>query len=202
MAAGLAALQPLHPTFDAFYGTLTPVQRKLTMLSLPAIIIPGRCEMTEIAMTELPPWTDNAPDQSPPDHANVVVHPPILWVLLVAAGYGFDFVLPLPFLPAGFPATWMGGGVWLAGFVLAGLAIAQFRRAGTAVQTHTSTAAIVDTGVFAFSRNPIYVGAHIGTVGVAIALNSLWILATLVPFYFVIRYGVVAREEAPRAANA
>ncbi len=96
----------------------------------------------------------------------------------------------------------MGGGVWLAGFVLAGLAIAQFRRAGTEVRTHTSTAAIVDTGVFAFSRNPIYVGAHIGTVGVAIVLDSLWILLTLVPFYLVIRYGVVAREEAPLAANA
>ncbi len=49
----------------------------------------------------------------------------------------------------------MGGGVWLAGFVVAGLAIAQFRRAGTEVQTHTSAAAIVDTGVFAFSRNAI-----------------------------------------------
>ena len=45
-------------------------------------------------------------------------------------------------------------------------------------------------------RNPIYVGAHLGTVGVAVALNSLWILATLVPFYLIIRYGVVAREEA------
>ncbi len=119
-----------------------------------------------------------------------------------SGGYGLDFLLPLPFLPAGFPAGQVGGGVWLAGFVLAGLAIAQFRRAGNEVKTHTSTAAIVDTGVFTFSRNPIYVGAHIGTVGVAIALNSLWILAALVPFYFVIRYGVVAREEAPLAVNA
>ncbi len=152
--------------------------------------------MTGIAMTELPPRPDNAPDQSPPDHATVVVRPPVLWVLLVAVGYGLDFLLPLPLLPAGFPAAWVGGGVLLAGFVLAGLAIAQFRRAGTEVQTHTSTAVIVDTGVFAFSRNPIYVGAHIGIVGVAIALDSLWILATLVAFYFVIRYGVVAREDA------
>ena len=42
----------------------------------------------------------------------------------------------------------------------------------------------------------MYLGAHIGIVGVAIALNSLWILSTLVPSYLVIRYGVVAREEA------
>jgi len=30
----------------------------------------------------------------------------------------------------------------------------------------------------------------------AIAFNSLWLLLTLVPFALVIRYGVVAREEA------
>lgn len=131
-----------------------------------------------------------------PDHANVVVHPPILWVVLVAIGYGLDFLLPLPFLPLAFPSIWVGVAVWLAGFALAAVAIAQFRRAGTDVQTHTPTARIVDTGIFAWSRNPIYVGAHIGVIGVAVALDSLWILAALVPFYLVIRYGVVAREEA------
>ena len=147
-------------------------------------------------MTQESPRQDNTVDQSTSDHANVVVRPPVLWVLLVAAGIGLDFLVPLPFMPAGFPAAWVGGGVWLAGFALAALAIRQFRRAGTEVQTHTATAVIVDTGVFAFSRNPIYLGAHIGIVGVAIAFDSLWILSTLVPFYLVIRYGVVAREEA------
>ncbi len=50
------------------------------------------------------------------------------------------------------------------------------------VSTGTPTEKIADTGVFARSRNPIYVGAHIGTIGAAVALDSLWILATLVPF--------------------
>lgn len=131
-----------------------------------------------------------------PDHANVVVHPPILWVFLVAGGYGLNLLLPLPFLPLTFPAVGVGVAVWLAGFALAAVAIVQFRRAGTDVQIHTPTTSIVDTGVFAWSRNPIYVGAHIGVVGAAVALDSLWILAALVPFYLVIRYGVVAREEA------
>ena len=35
----------------------------------------------------------------------------------------------------------------------------------------------------------------LGLIGLAIALNSLWLLLTLVPFVLVIRYGVVAREE-------
>ncbi len=162
-------------------------------------------------MIELPPRTDSAFDRSPPDRAsdcapgraagrapdraNVMVQPPVLLILVVTVGYGLDFFMPLTFLPAGFPAAWVGGGVWLVGFALAGLAIAQFRSTGVEEQVHTPTAEIVDSGLFAFSRNPIYVGTCIAIVGVAIVYNMLWILAMLVPFYFVIRYGVVAREE-------
>lgn len=147
-------------------------------------------------MTESPPRPDSAPSHSRPDHANVVVQPPVLFILLVAVGCGLDFFLPLTFLPAGFPAVWVGGGAWLVGFVFAGLAIAQFRRRGIEELTHTPTAEIVDTGVFALSRNPIYVGAHIGILGIAVIYDMLWILAMMIPFYLVIRYGVVAREEA------
>jgi protein-S-isoprenylcysteine O-methyltransferase Ste14 len=36
----------------------------------------------------------------------------------------------------------------------------------------------------------------LGLVGLAIAFDSLWLLVALVPFALVIRYGIVAREEA------
>jgi protein-S-isoprenylcysteine O-methyltransferase Ste14 len=36
----------------------------------------------------------------------------------------------------------------------------------------------------------------LGLVGLAIGFDSLWLLILLVPFFIVIRYGVVAREEA------
>src|SRR2546423_1364187 len=39
-------------------------------------------------------------------------------------------------------------------------------------------------------------GMVLGIIGLAVAFNSLWLLLTLVPFALVIRYGVVAREEA------
>ncbi len=104
-------------------------------------------------MTQDSPRQDNAVDQSSSDHAHVVVPPPVNWVLRVAAGIGRDFLVPRPFMPAGFPAAWVGSGVWLAGFALAALAIKQFRHAGTEVQTHTPTAVIVDTGVFTFPQS-------------------------------------------------
>jgi protein-S-isoprenylcysteine O-methyltransferase Ste14 len=53
----------------------------------------------------------------------------------------------------------------------------------------------VTGGPFRFTRNPIYLGMFLGLIGLAIAFDSLWVLAMLVPFALVIRYGVVAREE-------
>src|SRR5262249_39113714 len=39
-------------------------------------------------------------------------------------------------------------------------------------------------------------GLFLGLIGLAIAFDNLWLLIMLVPFALVIRYGVVAREEA------
>ena len=58
------------------------------------------------------------------------------------------------------------------------------------------TLAIVTHGVYRFTRNPIYLGMVLGQTGLAIGFDSLWILGTLIPYYLVLRYGVVAREEA------
>ena len=62
--------------------------------------------------------------------------------------------------------------------------------------TNRPTTSIVDTGPYRFTRNPIYLAMMLALAGLAIAFDSPWPLVTLVPFALVIRYGVVAREEA------
>ena len=74
-------------------------------------------------------------------------------------------------------------------------AIVTITRAGSNVPTSLPTTTIVNTGPYRFTRNPIYLGMVLGLIGLAIALNSLWLLLMLVPFALVIRYGVVTREE-------
>jgi protein-S-isoprenylcysteine O-methyltransferase Ste14 len=63
------------------------------------------------------------------------------------------------------------------------------------VETNKPTTTIVANGPYGVTRNPIYIGMFLGQTGLAIGFDNLWILATLVPFYLVIRYGVIAREE-------
>jgi hypothetical protein len=77
-----------------------------------------------------------------------------------------------------------------------GRAIVTITRAGSNVPTNLPTTTIVESGPYRFTRNPIYLGMFLGLIGLAIAFDNLWLLMMLVPFALVIRYGVVAREEA------
>ena len=130
------------------------------------------------------------------DSANVIIRPPIAWALAVLAGLALNRLLPLPFVPATVPAGWLGAIVFALALALFAWAIATITRAGSNVPTSRPATTIVDSGPYRLTRNPIYLGMVLGLIGLAIALNSLWLLLTLVPFALVIRYGVVAREEA------
>ena len=130
------------------------------------------------------------------DTANVSIRPPIAWAVAVLAGLALNWLMPLPFVPAAVPAGWLGAMIFALALALVAWAIATISRADSNVPTNRPTTTIVDTGPYHFSRNPIYLGMALGLIGLAIAFNSLWLLLTLVPFALVIRYGVVAREEA------
>jgi protein-S-isoprenylcysteine O-methyltransferase Ste14 len=56
-----------------------------------------------------------------------------------------------------------------------------FRRAGTSVIPFKPTTALVTSGPYRFSRNPMYLGMAFRYIGVALALGVVWALITL-PF--------------------
>jgi protein-S-isoprenylcysteine O-methyltransferase Ste14 len=130
------------------------------------------------------------------DTAQVIVRPPLVWGLGVIAGLTLNWVVPLRFLPADLPAGWFGAMVFVLALALFAWAIVTIIRAGSHVPTHLPTTTIVESGPYRFTRNPIYLGMFLGLIGLAIGFDNLWLLVMLVPFALVIRYGVVAREEA------
>ena len=139
---------------------------------------------------------DDAGTGGVPDNANVVIRPPVAWALAVIAGLALDWLHPLRLMPWSMTLIVLGVAVFALAVALLISAVITIRRAGTHVETHLPTTRIVHSGPYRFSRNPIYLAMMIGLVGLSIAFNSLWVLVMLVPFSLVIRYGVVAREEA------
>lgn len=130
------------------------------------------------------------------DTANVIIRPPIAWALALLAGLALHWLVPLRFMAVAAPAGWLGAGILVIAVALFAWAIATITRAGSNVPTNRPTLAIVDSGPYGFTRNPIYLAMLLGLVGLAIAFDNLWLVIALVPFWLVIQYGVVAREEA------
>lgn len=128
--------------------------------------------------------------------AQVLVRPPIAWAVAVIAGFVLDWLAPLAFVSEDWPAGLLGAVIFVLALALAVWAIDTMTRAGTNVPTSRPTTAIVASGPYRFTRNPIYLGMFGGLIGLGIAFDNLWFLLMLVPFALVIRYGVVAREEA------
>jgi len=131
-----------------------------------------------------------------PETAQVLIRPPLAWALAVIAGLVLDWLAPLPFLPEDWPAGLLGAVVFVLALALAIWAIDTMTRAGTNVPTNRPTTAIVESGPYRFTRNPIYLGMFGGLIGLGIAFDNPWLLLLMAPFALVVRYGVVAREEA------
>ena len=128
------------------------------------------------------------------DVPGVIARPPLLFLAHLVLGLAFDWLCPAPFLPSAIQYAAGAALIAVAG-TLAGSAIACFVRAGTNVPTTRPATALVLRGPYRFSRNPIYIGMLLLLLGIGVMVDSAWIVALLVPFALVLRYGVIAREE-------
>jgi len=128
--------------------------------------------------------------------AGVITRPPLLYLAAILIGAVLDGLLPLP-VPHFDSVHWIAGGLlMLAGLAVAVAGIRNFTRAGTPVRTIKPTIALVTSGIHGWSRHPIYLGRFLLYAGVGVAAQSPWILILVLPLALVVRYGVVAREEA------
>ena len=139
---------------------------------------------------------DESHDRTDPqDVANLgLVRPPLVYLTSLVTGALLQFAKPLPFLP-GTLAVPLGAALVLVAVALFSCSVAKFRAAGTPVPARKATTAIVRTGPYRFSRNPIYLAFSLFQLGVAIWINSLWLLATLVGAIALMHYVVIPREE-------
>jgi protein-S-isoprenylcysteine O-methyltransferase Ste14 len=130
--------------------------------------------------------------------AGVIARPPFLFLGALVLGLIWDFLLPLRFPVPGDDLVHriVGGLLVLIGLALAIAGIRNFSRAGTPVEGFKPTRALATAGIHGWSRNPIYLGMFLIYGGIGLSAQSPWVLMITLPLAIVIRYGVVAREEA------
>ena len=91
---------------------------------------------------------------------------------------------------------WVAGPAIIGfGAVVIALSFREFAKARTAIRPDRGAKALIRTGPFRYSRNPLYVAVCLLHIGVALWVNSLWILTMVVVTVAVMSRAVIAREE-------
>lgn len=128
------------------------------------------------------------------DSPGVVVPPPLIFAGILTVGVFADwFVAGLFFDFRGryLLATVLG----CISLALLAAALGLFRRAGTRPEPWRPTTAIVKSGVYRITRNPMYLGMALAYAAIAIAFGSLLALILLPAAILIIHYRVILREE-------
>jgi protein-S-isoprenylcysteine O-methyltransferase Ste14 len=129
------------------------------------------------------------------DHAELRrLEPPLLPLAAMAGGLLLNAVWRFPVVPDEV-GTALGMIAVISGVGLSGWAVKTMQRAGVDVSPDTATAAIVESGPYGRSRNPIYLGGLLVAVGVALNVNSGWGLLLAAVAAGVLHFRVIAREE-------
>lgn len=122
------------------------------------------------------------------------LRPPLVFLLAILVGAGLEQPWPLAILRSGIPVL-LGAALLAAGAALFFVSTRSFAAVGTPVPGNEPTTAIVRDGPYRYSRNPIYLAFILLQLGAAACLNSLWIVATLLPAIALIGLVVIPREE-------
>jgi len=137
--------------------------------------------------------SDNASDQN--DNAKVRIPPPLCFAAFLIAGLLLQ-------------SDWINGEIGSGGRNLFGTLLFAIslgviikealahKKSGSNVEPWKPTTLILSTGLYAYSRNPIYVGMTFAYLGVAFAAGSFGAMALLPFCLLIIYYRVIALEEA------
>ena len=128
------------------------------------------------------------------DNPGVVAPPPLIYALPLAAGVYFNRRSPFELMPGNL-ARIIGVALGVIAVIFSLAAAVQFWRAHTPMMPYKSTSAIIESGPFAISRNPLYLAMTVGYVAVSLFLNTAWPLFVLPLVLLVMYRGVIAREE-------
>ncbi|NQY64606.1 MAG: TIM barrel protein [Alteromonadaceae bacterium] len=124
--------------------------------------------------------------------------PPLVFVIFILIGYALQDVklFNITINPEMKSVTTAIGIItFLAGFAIIAISIFAFKRAKTHIEPWQPTSAIISTGLFAYSRNPIYLAFCLITIGVGIFLNNGWITLSFIPSAFIIFHIAIKKEE-------
>lgn len=124
---------------------------------------------------------------------------PVPWVFVLTylVGTGLESVRRATIRSeAGLVTTRAGGVLFAVGAVIAGWSLVLFRKARTTTVPGKTSAKLVTSGPYRFTRNPMYVGLTFAYLGEASLLKQIWPVIVLPLLIGYLNWTVIPVEEA------
>jgi protein-S-isoprenylcysteine O-methyltransferase Ste14 len=131
------------------------------------------------------------------DIPRVVVSPPLVPLITVVSSILMQAVLPLQLFArlSGYARLPMGVMLAAAGMGLMASGRYALTSSGTNVPPSLPTLVLVDSGIYRWTRNPIYVGGSLAMFGVASLFKLDWLPLIFPLSLVVLHFGIIKREE-------
>ena len=131
-----------------------------------------------------------------PDTPAVHIPPPVIVAVFLGVGLLADYFFKAGFSTARWWLDWLGYAMTVLGFAIALWCAYLYHKSRTSILPHTADSHMIETGPFAWSRNPIYLSMLLVFAGMCLWMNAPIALLFIIPTYLALRYYVIAREEA------
>lgn len=126
--------------------------------------------------------------------AAVKFPPPLVFLAVIIAAYGVHYFLPIGL--GGSPILkYIGILFVILGIGVVFLASRYFKHAETNIEPWKPTTKIITSGIYGYSRNPIYLAFCLVQIGIAALLNSFWILISFIISAFWVYHIAIKKEE-------
>jgi len=124
--------------------------------------------------------------------------PPLVFFLLILIGYALQKIIPImpKVVTEIMPAVQILGAItFLFGVTIVLLSAYSFWKAETHIEPWQPTSAIISTGLFAYSRNPIYLAFSLLTIGIGLYLNNIWIILSFIPSSIIVFHLAIKKKK-------
>ncbi len=127
--------------------------------------------------------------------AAIKLPPLLIFLILLLIGYGTHYLYPVNI---GIRSELKYVGILLILSAVAFIFYISriFASAKTNIEPWKPTTKIISTGIYAYSRNPIYVAFCLIPIGIGIVLDSFWIIISFFPSIVLVYFIAIKKEEA------
>jgi protein-S-isoprenylcysteine O-methyltransferase Ste14 len=133
---------------------------------------------------------------TPLDRARIIAPPPLLALACILFAFLARHFIPLRlFARSNSVQIAIGILMLAAAIVVVALARKTFIAHATHPNPYRPTKALVETGLFSFSRNPIYLAFLFFVIAFALLVNSFWFVMAAFVLLLLLDLGVVRSEE-------